>query len=159
MGVVLPEPFTDTDNVKVELSGIFVVGAEIVVVVAVGVLWPPLPPLPPPPPEPPAPAPLAPPPHPIARLTIPNSANPSGMRRYRLLSDAVSIQIAVQNERAAASHQVSRRPDSGTGRISIGEITAFETFDGASMEIDKIDVAALPLLSVTDGGEKLHVAP
>lgn len=45
------------------------------------------------------------------------------------------------------------------GRRCIGAVTALNVLEGGSVVIVSVAVAAVPLLSVTDAGDKVQVAP
>jgi hypothetical protein len=106
---------------------------------------------------PPPPPPELPPPQPRAIHITSRDADPSAIRRVRdrreLIRKTRMARIAVTGR----FHGRPRRPnDVGT---SSGAALTVVLVEGGSVVSVKTVVAALLLLSVTVGGEKLHVAP
>lgn len=131
-----------------EVFGVFVLVVVKVTDVAVGVGMG-VPP-PPPPPE-------LPPPQPMAIHTIRADADPSAIRRLRERRELIRRTRMARIAVAGKFHGTPRRRNMvGT---SSGAALTVVLVEGGSVVSVKAVVAALLLLSVTVGDEKLHVAP
>lgn len=101
------------------------------------------------------------PPQPMAKLSKHTSANPrAGWRVRRLKGDATKSRAA-NPARKLSVHQISRPGGSIIPEAwrRTGIVTALVPLDGARVDIVSIAVAGVLLLSVTDDGEMLQVAP
>lgn len=144
------EPVTDLDEVTVAVSVrpalcvTLVLGVESTVVVGAGPGGGPL-------------LPLAPPPQPIAKLAMQTNPNPAAARIERLLPGIASSSSArIPASMLSLHHRISSIV---RGRQFTGIVTALVVPDAAVVVIVSVAVAGTPLLSVTDAGEILHVAP
>lgn len=103
---------------------------------------------------------VVPPPQPSAKLTRQSKASPEAARRYRLLvGNASKSSVASPASMLSIHHGSPPRGGLHDGRSRAGMATALVLLDGASVDIVKVAVADLLLLSVTDDGEIVQVAP
>lgn len=139
-------------SVKVEPGATLALDAVSVVVVGAGAA----PPLPPPLPL----LLLLPPPHPIAKLSRDTSPSPRIARRERPSPGNISKSNAAKPASPPKVHHSSRPREISPGaRTWTGAVMALRVLDGGRVLIVNVAVVGALLLSVTEAGEILHVAP
>lgn len=147
--VVVLEEVTVPVNVTVVPGVNLALEAEMVVVVTAG-----------PPPPPPFPPLFAPPPHPSAKLSRHTLPKPIAARREGPRPGNKSSKIEASPAKAPSVHNASRPVGTNSGeRRCAGAPCALRVVDGGRVAIVRVAVAAAPLLSVTEVGEMVHVAP
>jgi hypothetical protein len=148
-------PVTAVDDLTVAVSvalapiAIFPELAARLVVVATGA--PPSPPVPPPPP---------PVPQPIANAAPPMKIKANMLPVHRRLRGEANKSKDTNIDVPLPAHH-KRRSNEGGGLVKrmCGDTIAVKLADAAGRVRERVVVADVPLLSVTDGGEKLHEAP